>query len=58
MTQPLDGQPLIRGLEKPISRLALGTAFYGRDGESDWHARTGTPLFSWSSQASAWSSHS
>jgi len=38
MTQPLSGGPPVRGIEKPVSRLALGTAFYGRDRESDWHA--------------------
>lgn len=38
MTQPLSGETLVPGIDKAISRLALGTAFYRHNREGDWHA--------------------
>lgn len=52
----LQAEPLIAGLDKPVSQLALGTAFYrglvstDRQGER-WHLEKGIPLIPWSSQA-------
>jgi aryl-alcohol dehydrogenase-like predicted oxidoreductase len=37
MTQ-LSASPSIPGIAKPVSRLALGTAYFNRDQSPDWHA--------------------
>jgi aryl-alcohol dehydrogenase-like predicted oxidoreductase len=38
MTPPMSRAPLVSGIDKPLSALALGTAFFRADTRDHWHA--------------------